>query len=154
MFKTLLYPMDFSDTTGRNLEYLKQLRNAGAQKIVLLNVIHQRIIDTLETVNKAAFFQDGRYYEDLDETLQRLEKDRREKMLPIAAELEAAGFEVSIRIEKGYPVKEILKVEQEEKVSAIVLGARGRNNIKEARIGSVSEKILRRASSTVLLVKS
>lgn len=55
MFKTLLYPMDFSDTVGKNLEYLKQLRNAGAEKIVLLNVIHQRIIDTLETVNKAAF---------------------------------------------------------------------------------------------------
>ena len=146
--------MDFSDTTGKNLEYLKQLRNAGAEKIVLLNVIHQRIIDTLETVNKAAFFQDGRYYEDLDETLQKLEKDRREKMVPIVAELETAGFKVTIKIERGYPVKEILKVEKEENVSAIVLGAHGQNNIKDARIGSVSEKVLRRAASTVLLVKS
>ncbi len=75
-------------------------------------------------------------------------------MAPIAAELEAAGFGVTIRIERGHPVKEILKVEKEENVSAIVLGARGRNNIKDTRIGSVSEKILRRAVSTVLLVKS
>ena len=68
-------------------------------------------------------------------------------------ELETAGFEVKIRIEKGYPVKEILKVEKEEAVSAIVLGSHGRNNIRGARIGSVSEKVIRRAVSTVLIVK-
>jgi len=154
MFQTILYPIDFSDTTGKNLEYLKQLRKTGAEKIVLLNVIHQRILDTLETANKAAHFQDGRYNEDWEGTLERLENDRREKMRPIAAELEAAGFEVTTRIERGHPVKEILRVEKEEAASAMVLGALGRNNIKGARIGSVAEKVLRRAISTVLLVKS
>jgi nucleotide-binding universal stress UspA family protein len=154
MFKVILCPIDFSDTAGKNLDYLKQLRNAGAEKIVLLNVIHQRVLDTLETVNKAAYFQDGRYHEDWDETVQKLEKDRRDKMVPIVAELEAAGFEVNIRVERGYPVKEILKVEKEEAVSAIVLGSHGRNNIKGARIGSVAEKVIRRAVSTVLIVKS
>lgn len=153
MFKTLLYPTDFSDAAGKSLDYLKQLHNAGAEKIVLLNVIHQRVLDTLETIHKAAYFQDARYHEDRDEAEQRLEKDRRDKMAPIAAELEAAGFEVKIRIEKGYPVKEILKVEKEEAVSAIVLGSHGRNNILGARMGSVSEKVIRRAVSTVLLVK-
>jgi nucleotide-binding universal stress UspA family protein len=154
MFKTILYPIDFSDTDGKNLEYLKLLRNAGAEKVVLLNVIHQRVLDTLETVNKAAYFQDSRYHEDWDETQLKLENDRRDKMVPVVADLETAGFEVSVRIEKGYPVKEILKVEKEEAVSAIVLGSHGRNNIKGARIGSVSEKVIRRAISTVLIVKS
>ena len=154
MFKIILYPTDFSDTSGKNMDYLKQLRNAGAKKVVLLNVIHQRILDTLETVNKAAYFQDSRYHEDWDETLQKLESERRTKIAPMVAELEAAGFEVKTRIEKGYPVKEILKAEKEEAASAIVMGSHGKNNIKGARIGSVSEKVVRRAVSTVLLVKS
>jgi nucleotide-binding universal stress UspA family protein len=154
MFKTILCPMDFSNTTGKKVEYLKKLRKAGAEKIVLLNVIHQRVIDTIETVNKAAYFQDGRYHEDLEESLEKLEKDRRAKFVPIVAELEAAGFEVKTRIQRGHPVKEILKAEKEEAASAIVLGALGRNNIQGARIGSVAEKVLRRAISTVLLVKS
>ena len=153
MFKTILYSTDFSDTAGKSLDYLKRLRDAGGEKIVLLNVIHQRILDTLETIQKAAYFQDARYHEDRDEAEQKLEQDRRNKMAPIAAELEAAGFEVKIRIEKGYPVKEILKVEKEEAVSAIVLGSHGRNNILGARMGSVSEKVIRRALSTVLIVK-
>ena len=153
MFKTILYPTDFSDTAGKSLDYVKQLHNAGAQKIILLNVIHQRVLDTLETIHKAAYFQDARYHEDREETELRLEKDRKNKMAPIAAELTAAGFEVKIRVEKGYPVREILKVEKEEAVSAIVLGSHGKNNILRARIGSVSEKVIRRAVSAVLLVK-
>ncbi len=153
MFKTILYPTDFSDNAGRSLDYLKQLHKAGAEKIILLNVIHQRVLDTLETIHKAAYFQDARYHEDKDEAERRLEEEKRNKIAPIAAELEAAGFEVKIRIEKGYPVREILKVEKEEPVSVIVLGSHGRNNIKDALIGSVSEKVTRRAISTVLVVK-
>ena len=153
MFKTILYPTDFSDTAGKSMSYLKQLRNAGAQKIILLNIIHQRVLDTLETIHKAAYFQDARYHEDRDEAELRLGKDREEKMAPIAAELTAAGFEVKIRIEKGYPVREILRVEKEEGVSVIILGSHGRNNILRARIGSVSEKIVRRSIAPILLIK-
>ncbi|MDA3788036.1 MAG: universal stress protein [Desulfobacula sp.] len=153
MFKIILYPTDFSDNAGKSLDYLKQLHKAGTEKIILLNVIHQRILDTLETIHKAAYFQDGRYHEDRDESELRLEKDRKNKIAPIAGELEAAGLEVKIRIEKGYPVKEILRVEKEEAVSAIVMGSHGRNNLLGARIGSVSEKIVRRSITPVLLVK-
>ena len=153
MFKIILYPTDFSDTAGKSLRYLKQLHKAGAEKIVLLNVIHQRILDTLETIHKAAYFQDARYHEDPDEAEQKLTKDRKNKIAPIAAELEAAGFEVKIRIEKGYPVREILKVEKEEAVSVIVMGSHGRNNLRRASIGSVSEKVMRRSITPVLLVK-
>jgi len=153
VFKTILYPTDFSDNAGKSLDYLKQLHNAGAEKIVLLNVIHQRVLDALETIHKVAYFQDGRYHEDREKAEQKLEQDRRNKMAPIVAELETAGFEVKLRIEKGYPVREILKVEKEEAVSAIVMGSHGRNNFPGARIGSVSEKVMRRSVTPVLLVK-
>ena len=153
MFTKILFPTDFSDTAGKSLQYIKALRNAGAQKIVLLNVIHQRILDSLETIHKVAYFQDGRYEEDREATEQKLEEERRKKMVPLVTELEAAGFEVITRIEKGHPVTEILKVEKDEAVSAIVMGSHGRNDIVEALIGTVSEKVVRRSKTPVLLVK-
>ena len=153
MFKTILFPTDFSDNAGKSLDYLKQLRNAGAEKIVLLNVIHQRVLDTLETIHKAAYFQDARYHEDAEEAELRLEEERKEKLAPVVSELEAAGFEIKIRIEKGYPFREILKVEKEEDVSVIVMGSHGRNNFIRARIGAVSEKVMRRSVAPVLLIK-
>jgi len=153
VFKTILFPTDFSDNAGKSLDYLKELHNAGAEKIILLNVIHQRVLDTLETIHKAAYFQDARYHEDSEEAERRLEVERKEKLAPVAAELEAVGFEVKIRIEKGYPFREILKVEKEEGVSAIVMGSHGRNNFIRARIGAVSEKVMRRSTTPVLLIK-
>jgi nucleotide-binding universal stress UspA family protein len=153
VFTKILYPTDFSDTAGKSLQYIKALHKAGAQKIVLLNVINQRILDSLETIHKVAYFQDGRYEEDREATLKKLEEERRKKMVPLVTELEAAGFEVIVRIEKGHPVTEILKVEKDEAVSAIVMGSHGRNDIVEALIGTVSEKVVRRSAAPVLLVK-
>jgi len=153
MFKKILYPTDFSDTAGKTLAYIIQLHKAGAKEIVLLNVIHQRILDTFETIHKTAYFQDARYHEDRDETLERLIKERIKQITPIADKLKAVGFKVKIRIEQGYPIKEILKVEKEEAVSAIVMGSHGRNNLKRSRIGAVAEKVIRRAAAAALLVK-
>jgi universal stress protein A len=153
VFKTILYPTDFSDTASKSLDYIKQLHKAGAKKIVLLNVIHQRVLDTLEMIHLTAYFQDARYHEDRNGAELKLEKERRDKIAPIATELKAVGFEVKIRIEKGYPVREILRIEKEEAVSAIVLGSHGRNNFLRSRIGTVSEKVVRRAVAAVLLVK-
>jgi len=153
VFTKILYPTDFSDTAGKSLQYIKALRKAGAQKVVLLNVIHQRILDSLETIHKVAYFQDGRYEEDRETTEQKLEAERIKKMVPLVTELEAAGFEVITRIEKGHPVTEILKVEKAEAVSAIVMGSHGKNDIVEAFIGTVSEKVVRRSAAPVLLIK-
>ena len=153
MFTNILFPTDFSDTAGKSFEYLKALHQAGGRRVLVLHVIHQRIIDTLDTLHAAVYFQDGRYHEDREEAEQKLLEDRRKKMMSVVAELESAGFDVKTRIEIGYPVREILKAEKEDEVSVIVLGSHGRNNLRGARIGSVSEKVIRRSVSPVLLVK-
>jgi len=46
-----------------------------------------------------------------------------------------------------------LRVEEEEKVSLIVIGSHGKTNIKEMLMGSVSEKVVRRAKNPVLVIK-
>ena len=153
MFEKILYPIDFSDLTGKTIQFVKALKKSGAKEVILMNVIHQRVIDTLEMIHSSIYFQDGRYQEDTESALKKIETDRLKKMAPISAELEDFGFQVKTRIEKGFPVKEILKVEQEEDVSVIVIGSHGRNNIKEALMGSVSEKVVRRAKKPVLIVK-
>jgi nucleotide-binding universal stress UspA family protein len=58
-----------------------------------------------------------------------------------------------VRIETGVPLKEILKAEQEEKVSAIVIGSHGKTNLAEMFLGSVSEKVIRQSKSPVLVIK-
>ncbi|MBW2675584.1 MAG: universal stress protein, partial [Deltaproteobacteria bacterium] len=54
---------------------------------------------------------------------------------------------------KAVPYMGVLDVEKKEKVSAIVIGSHGMSNIAEILLGSVSEKIVRRAKSPVLVVR-
>jgi nucleotide-binding universal stress UspA family protein len=44
-------------------------------------------------------------------------------------------------------------VEDEEDVSIIVIGSHGRSNIEEIFLGSVSENVMRKSKSPVLIVK-
>ncbi len=153
MFDTILYPTDFSDSAGKSMTYIKALKSAGATKVVLVNVIHQRVLDTLDTMQKALYFQDGRFQGDTEKAIEKMAADRLKKLAPIVADLEAAGLEVDVKVLKGFPHKEILKVEKEEDISIIVLGSHGRNNFRRARMGAVSEKVMRRSKTPVLLVK-
>ena len=67
--------------------------------------------------------------------------------------MKESGFDVKVRIERRIPLREILRVEEEEGVSVIIIGSHGKTNIEEMLLGSVSEKVIRRTQKPVLVVK-
>jgi nucleotide-binding universal stress UspA family protein len=143
MFEKILYPTDFSDVSKKALDYLAQLKGAGTKEIVVLHVIDERGMDAI-----------SRYGSGSAETIiGRIEKEAREEGKKIEKKLRQSGLNVKVRIEGGIPLKEILKVEEEEKVSAIVIGSHGKTNLEEMFLGSVSEKVIRQSKKPVLVIK-
>lgn len=57
MFKKILYATDFSEAAGRAVDYIKQLKGAGTQEVVVLHVVNQRIIAGLNRHAMLDFFQ-------------------------------------------------------------------------------------------------
>ena len=53
----------------------------------------------------------------------------------------------------GNPYLEIVRLAEEESVDLIVLGTHGRTGLKHFLIGSVAEKVLRKAPCPVLVVR-
>jgi nucleotide-binding universal stress UspA family protein len=143
MFEKILYPTDFSDVSKKALDYLLQLKDAGTKEIIVLHVIDERGIDAI-----------SRYGAGSAETMIReITKEAEKEGKKIEKRLMQSGLIVKIRIETGVPLKEILKVEEEEKVSAIVIGSHGKTNLEEMFLGSVSEKVIRQSKNPVLIVK-
>jgi nucleotide-binding universal stress UspA family protein len=143
MFEKILYPTDFSDVSKKALNYLVQLKDAGTKEIVVLHVIDEKGIDAI-----------SRYGAGNAETVIReITKEAMEEGKKIEKKLMQSGLIVKIRVETGVPLKEILKVEEEEKVSAIVIGSHGKTNIREMFLGSVSEKVIRQSKKPVLVIK-
>ena len=143
MFKTILYPTDFSDVSNSALDYVKQLKKSGGENVILLHVIDQRsmqAIDQLAGLNSLELERE--IMARADKELEEIEKD-----------LKKSGFEVKTLLQRGFPVREILKVEKEENVSVIVIGSHGKSNLEEMFLGSVSEKVTRKCKKPVLIIK-
>ena len=143
MFTRILYPTDFSDVSKKALAYIKQLKEAGTKEVIVLHVIDERQIEAI------ALYGRGNSCVFIDN----MEQEARREVAALENELRDCGFVVNSIVETGIPLREILRVEEEEKVSLIVIGSHGKTNLKEMLIGSVSEKVIRRSKSPVLVIK-
>jgi nucleotide-binding universal stress UspA family protein len=82
-----------------------------------------------------------------------MEEDAEKETRATEVELKKSGFDVRVRIEKGIPFRDILRIEEEEEVSVIVVGSHGKGVVKEMLLGSVSEKVIRKSKKPVLVIK-
>jgi nucleotide-binding universal stress UspA family protein len=143
VFKRILFPTDFSDVATRALEFVKQLKESGAEEVVVLNVLEKKYYYLSEEYPTV----------DLETLDQDLKKEVMKKLAGVANTLNEKGFKVKVINARGIPEAEILRIEQEERVSLIVLGSHGVSNLKEMLLGSVSETVIRKSKQPVLVVK-
>ena len=81
VFEKILYPTDLSKETKKTLTYTKHLKEAGTKEVVVLNVIDQKVIDTIGLIFSAKVVQS------VESEIKRLEEDRKKGLEPIIAEL-------------------------------------------------------------------
>lgn len=130
IFRRVLYPTDFSDCAVEALSYVKQLRGAGVDDVVVLHVREKH----------------GRGATGIDATVSA-------QMQRIRSELEFFGFNVSSIIADGAPAVVIERIAREQDVSLIVIGSRGRSAAEDVLLGSVSDPVICRHTKPVLVVR-
>lgn len=145
MFEKILYPTDFSDVSKKAMAFIKQLKGAGTKEVVVFHVIDERILNRIHNHSDVGI--------NLEEFEKKMEENAQEEISAIEGELKKSGFNVKTRIDKGVPFREILKAEQEEDISVVVIGSHGASCIKEMFLGSCSEKVIRKSSKPVLVVR-
>ena len=146
MFRKILYPTDFSDISKNVIEYIRQLKGSGVEEILVLHVIDER------GLHYSYLYVLDEYIGEED-LKQRLKDDATKELDEIKNKLKDCGFKITPKIEFGVPLKEILKAEQKEDISIIIIGSHGKSNVEEMLLGSVSEKVVRKCKKPVLVVK-
>lgn len=144
MFEKILFPTDFSDVATKALQYVKRLKEAGGEEVIVLHVIDQ---SNLELLSSYSTIQDFINIE------KEIETRSSEAIALVVNELKKLGYNVRARVEKGVPIRVVLKVAEEESPSVIVMGSHGKSNLEEMLLGSVSEKVVRKSKHPVLVVK-
>jgi nucleotide-binding universal stress UspA family protein len=158
VFKTILYPTDFSDVARKALDFIKQLRHSGAQEIVILHVVDERLVVPPEMLEFIGTEEEeapisGTDLSSVFPSQRGLGREIEARLRTIEDELQGLGFTVESRVVHGVPLREILKLEREEAISVIVMGSHGKSNVEEMLLGSVSEKVVRKCRSPILIIK-
>jgi universal stress protein A len=131
--KTILHPTDFSELSHAAFQLACALARDHKGRLVVLHVVPPP-----QSHGEVVARQQGEgYHKDLWRVLERMRPGDGD--LPLER-----------RLEDGDPAEMILRVADEEGASLIVLGTHGRGPLGKLLLGSVADKVVRRAPCPVL----
>jgi nucleotide-binding universal stress UspA family protein len=139
----ILVPTDFSETSEAALQYGRVLADRFGASLHVLHVIQDPF--TMPWAAEGLPVALG----ELLEEWQRAAWKRLNELVPDAKE---KGATLCTRI--GSPFQEILTHAEEEQIDLVVMGTHGRGAVTHALMGSVAEKMVRKAPCPVLTVRS
>jgi nucleotide-binding universal stress UspA family protein len=142
--KTVLVPTDFSETSAVALRYGKALAEAFGASLHVLHVVQEPFAQPW------AVEAYGFSLANLQEEWVREAKTRMAETLTAD---ERAKFTAQLTTHLGHPVVEILKYATDQQIDLIVLGVRGRGPLNQIMMGSVAERVVRKAPCPVLTVR-
>jgi len=145
-FKKILVPIDFSHFSKKALHEAVKLAECCKGKIFLLHVeediFHMKQIHKIHPPLEGIC---GKFHKQfIVENKKRLEEFKSY----IPKHLYAGDL-----IREGHPFVEIVKFARNRCMDLIVMSSRGRSDIKHALLGSTTEKVARKASCPVLIIK-
>jgi universal stress protein A len=138
--QTICVPLDFSDTSAAALSYAKALADAFHAKLHLLHVLVNWFPDGDFPVNPQVYVE--------------LEKSARKQLDNQLTNQESQKYQAHLELVSGTSeFVEIVRYARDRKIDLIVMGTHGRGPIAHMLMGSVAEKVVRKAPCPVLTVR-
>ena len=142
----ILVPTDFSPLASFATQTALQIAAKTGAEVILLHVVEMpgaSFSVTGQSVNNSEF--------DLY-TLKLISKTK-EDLAKLAAQNSQNGVAIKTNLEVGNAYQAIAKLIADQQVDLVVMGSHGAEGWEEALVGSNAEKVVRRASCPVLVIK-
>lgn len=142
-FKKILCPIDFSDYSYDALEYAKDIAKTYNSKLYVLHIIYEPADFTGFYVPHISF----------DKIRSEIESGAKKIMTEVKEEKlkDISGAETMIIF--GVPSDEIVRFAKDKEIDLIVIGSQGKKGIEKMVFGSTAEKVVRKATCPVLVIK-
>lgn len=143
--RRILVPVDFSEHTSDVLAWAGDVARRYDASITIVHVYQ-----TLELViPDGVILQSASSLVDLMRHLGAALDDARQRL-----EVSAPGIPVKTELRHGVPFVEIVQCAREGDFDLVVIGTHGRTGIQHALVGSVAEKVVRKAPCPVLVARA
>ncbi|HVC20230.1 MAG TPA: universal stress protein [Vicinamibacterales bacterium] len=141
--KRILVPTDFSPTSEIAVKYARALAEAFGASLHLLHVLESPL---LQNVASEVYVPPPDFYEEWERAV----RERLDRVVPAA---ERGTLALSCDVRTGSPFVEIVQFAREQDIDLIVLGTHGRGAVAHMFLGSVAERVVRKAPCPVLTVR-
>lgn len=140
--RRILFPTDFSERADAAWEYAQTVATAFNAEIHLLHVMQEPVTMLPESALAVAppAVNMPELIEAAEQGLERISRSTQSQVTKRS-------------VVSGPPAEEIVRYARDAKVDLIVLGTHGRTGLAHVLLGSVAEKIVRKAPCPVLTVR-
>jgi nucleotide-binding universal stress UspA family protein len=142
--KKILVPLEFTEYSQGVFNCAVQMAMNSDAKIIVLSVINSRDIESVESIVSMGYDVDAEHY------VEEIRQDRKQQLNKMADEVQIDKDKVKILFKIGKPVDEILKAIEKESPDLVVMGTKGRTNLKNGVMGSVAGKVFKRSPVNIL----
>ena len=142
--KKILVPTDFSLPSQRALRYAIELSKQFGSEVLMLHVVERPTL-------APSFRSPGTAVQDLDAEVRAWAEGELGKMIQQEV---PAGVKVRTLIRGGSPFKEIIMIAKDQDMDLIVMGTSGHGVLERMLMGSVADKVVRKAPCAVLTVRN
>ena len=142
--KKIMVPLAFSLFSKDMLNYAAELARGLDAELLLVNVINERDVETVQRIASYGYKVDEEHY------IQEIEKTRIADLEKIMAELDFPEEKMRFKFKVGRPADVLLKLAIKEEIDMIVMGIQAKSDLIHAFTGSVAEKLFRRSPVTLV----
>lgn len=135
---TILHPTDFSNPAESSFRLACALASDMKARLIAFHVVHPAVyVHNLDFNSPNHELKPWELLRRLQETAQ-----------------EGYGLKIDIDLSEGEPAAEVLKVARTRHCDLIVMGTHGRMGLRHLLMGSVAEKVVRKADCPVITIRS
>jgi nucleotide-binding universal stress UspA family protein len=142
--KKIMVALGFSEYAQGIFNYADMLAAKLGAEMIVANIINSRDVEAVTAITNMGYDLDPERY------IKELKAERRDAFEEIAKSATLARDSIRLVLQVGNPIDELLKIIQDENVDLVVMGVKGRTDLEHILIGSVAEKLFRRAPVTVI----
>lgn len=140
---TILCPVDFSPSSDYALHYAVDLARMFEARLTLLHVVEVPFLPSYAMAGVP----------DLSLPLEQIEEGARKGLARLVEDCRARYGKVETEMRTGTAFMEIITYAREIDADMIVMGTHGRTGLSHLLIGSVAEKVVRKAPCPVLTIR-
>ncbi len=140
--KRILMPTDFSDASAVAVDYACVLAERFDCELYLLHVLRDLVAEIPEP---------GLAFPLPEQFMQRMREEAESQLSSMRASMSTAAARYH-EIRQGTPFVEIIRYARSREIDLIVMGTHGRSGLRHALLGSVAERVVRKAPCPVLTI--